>query len=86
MSDEDIVERLRRRAAKARDRYPDHADDPTTLVGGLIEDYESAAVEIERLRDRLKGLARDALGAMRGPRLARRADAAPEPDPAREDR
>lgn len=81
MPDEDIVERLRRRAAKARDRYPDHADDPTTLVGGLIEDYESAAVEIERLRGSLKALARDALGAMQGPRLARR----PEPIPAAAD-
>lgn len=72
MSDEDIVDRLRRRAAKARDRYPDHADDPTTLVGGLIEDYESAAVEIERLRGRLKALARDALGAMHGPPVPQR--------------
>ena len=42
-SEEDIVERLRRRAARARDRYPDEADDPATLVGGLIQDYEAAA-------------------------------------------
>ena len=50
-AEEDIVERLRRRAARARDRYPDEADDPATLVGGLIQDYEAAADEIQRMRD-----------------------------------
>ncbi|ASG21500.1 MULTISPECIES: hypothetical protein [Nitrospirillum] len=62
---EDIVERLRRRAERARDRYPDHAGDPGTLVGGLIEDYEAAAQEIERLRAALKDIARRSLAAMR---------------------
>ncbi|HYE00820.1 MAG TPA: hypothetical protein VEH84_15670 [Alphaproteobacteria bacterium] len=66
MSEEDIVQRLRRRADKARQRYPDHAGDPATLVGGLIEDYESAAAEIERLRGSLKELARQALRGITG--------------------
>lgn len=65
-AEEDIVERLRRRAARARDRYPDEADDPATLVGGLIQDYEAAAEEIQRMRDALKTLSRDALRAMLG--------------------
>lgn len=65
LADEDIVDRLRRRADKARERYPDHADDPATLVGGLVMDYEAAAAEIERLRAGLKDLARKALAAMR---------------------
>lgn len=62
---EDIVDRLRRRAEKARERYPEHANDGATLVGGLIMDYEAAAEEIERLRAGLKDLARKALAAMR---------------------
>lgn len=66
MGEEDIVGRLRRRAAKARDRYPEQADDPGTLVGGLIVDYEAAAAEIERLRGALHILSRDALRAMLG--------------------
>ncbi|MQP64171.1 hypothetical protein GE253_02320 [Niveispirillum sp. SYP-B3756] len=65
-ADEDIVDRLRRRAARARDRYPDDADDPTTLVGGLIADYEAAAGEIQRMRDALKDLSRQALRVMLG--------------------
>jgi hypothetical protein len=65
-ADEDIVERLRRRAARARERYPDHAEDPATLVGGLIEDYMAAAREIERLRAGLKETARQAMTAIRG--------------------
>ena len=63
--DEDIVDRLRRRADKARERYPEHAEDPATLVGGRVMDYEAAAAEIERLRAGLKDLARKALAAMR---------------------
>ncbi|MDE1148746.1 MAG: hypothetical protein PW843_19405 [Azospirillaceae bacterium] len=62
---EDIIDRLRRRAERARDRYPDHAGDPGTLVGGLIEDYEAAALEIERLRAALKDIARRSLAGMR---------------------
>lgn len=65
-AEEDIVERLRRRAARARDRYPDEADDPATLVGGLIQDYEAAADEIQRMRDALKDLSREALRVMLG--------------------
>ncbi|SNS62494.1 hypothetical protein SAMN05880556_108107 [Azospirillum sp. RU38E] len=65
-ADEDIVDRLRRRATRARDRYPDDADDPTTLVGGLIADYEAAANEIQRMRDALKDLSRQALRVMLG--------------------
>lgn len=64
MQDEDIVERLRRRAAKARDRFPDQASDPSSLVGNLVEDYETAADEIARLRAALKDLARQSLRAM----------------------
>jgi hypothetical protein len=63
---EDLVERLRRRAAKARERYPEQADDPATLVGGLILDYETAADEIQRMRDNLRDLSRQALRAMLG--------------------
>lgn len=65
-TEEDIVERLRRRAARARDRYPDESSDPATLVGGLIQDYEAAADEIQRMRDALKDLSRQALRAMLG--------------------
>jgi hypothetical protein len=65
-AEEDIVERLRRRAARARDRYPDDAGDPATLVGGLIQDYEAAADEIQRMRDALKDLSRQALRVMLG--------------------
>ncbi|ACI99977.1 hypothetical protein [Rhodospirillum centenum] len=64
MQDEDIVERLRRRAAKARDRFPDQASDPASLVGNLVQDYEAAADEIARLRTALKDLARQSLRAM----------------------
>lgn len=64
--DEDIVERLRRRAARARERYPEDAEDPNTLVGGLITDYEAAADEIQRMRDALKDLSRQALRVMLG--------------------
>lgn len=64
MQDEDIVERLRRRAAKARGRFPDQASDPASLVGNLVEDYEAAADEIARLRAALKDLARQSLRAM----------------------
>lgn len=65
-TEEDLVERLRRRAARARDRYPDECDDPNTLVGGLIQDYEAAADEIQRMRTALKDLSRSALRAMLG--------------------
>lgn len=65
-AEEDIVERLRRRAARARDRYPEEAEDPATLVGGLIADYEAAADEIQRMRDALKDLSRQALRVMLG--------------------
>lgn len=65
-AEEDLVERLRRRAARARDRYPDESGDPDTLVGGLIHDYEAAADEIQRMRDALRDLSRSALRAMLG--------------------
>ncbi|WP_445376635.1 hypothetical protein [Niveispirillum fermenti] len=65
-NEEDIVERLRRRAARARDRYPEELVDPATLVGGLIRDYEAAADEIQRMRDALRDLSRQALRAMLG--------------------
>ncbi|WP_114395785.1 hypothetical protein [Oleisolibacter albus] len=67
MSEENITDRLRRRAARARERYPEQADDPATLVGGLIVDYEAAATEIERLRTALTDLSRQALRAALGP-------------------
>lgn len=67
MSEENITDRLRRRAARARERYPEQADDPATLVGGLIVDYEAAATEIERLRTALTDLSRQSLRAALGP-------------------